>query len=220
MIKYHNDINDKIVYPLQQPARNDNSVQCNAMAGNLLRQIRDPSAMKAKPEFTLDMQKIFASTLDYQLQSSMNELGSLANANLPYLNSVDSRNAVQTIKDKGIIGIWTIRTERVDALGYTYDKEMFTLAQAIAKNPTWEHSADFSMRVSRFCRRTLGAMDNIKAKIIGDIQSFVKRSYANVRISQFFQFSTVDLIKQETTDRRNAAVASYLKLSTGVFDVK
>lgn len=130
------------------------------------------------------MQKIFAASLDYQLQSSINELGSIENANIPYLNSADAKNAVQSIKDKGLIGIWSIRVKRVNEFGYTYPEEIFSLAKATIKNPTWdiiiEHQKDFSARISRFCKKTLGAMDSVKTKIARNIQSFVKRSNENV----------------------------------------
>lgn len=156
------------------------------MAGNLLRQIKNPSALKVKPEYILEMQKIFATTLDYQLQSGMNELESIANANVPYLNSVETKRAIQTIKDKGIIGMWSIRVKRVYEFGYTYDENIFSLAKATIKNPTWdviiEAQVDFSVRISRFCKKTLGAMNSINTKTIDDIQPFVKRSNDNVRM--------------------------------------
>lgn len=52
----------------QRPGiRNNGSVPCNAMTGNLLRYIRDLSALKARPELTTDMQEMFALNLDYQI---------------------------------------------------------------------------------------------------------------------------------------------------------
>lgn len=98
---------------------------CNAMADNLLQQIRGPSALKAQSEFTIDMQNVFAATLDFQLQSSIYELNSIQNARENVNLNSDSRSAVQSIKNKGIFGIWTIRAKRVVELGYTYNDEMF-----------------------------------------------------------------------------------------------
>lgn len=133
------------------------------------------------------MQKVVAATLDYQLQSSMNEIGSVAAANLPNLNSIDARNAVQAINYKGIMAIWTTRVQKVDEFRDSYGSQVYGIAQATARNPNMGPilPVGFSQQLSKFCTETLGIMDGLKTKIVADIQSFVKRTNGSVRINQF-----------------------------------
>lgn len=116
----------------------------------------------------------------------MNEIGSVAAANIPHLNSNDAKNTVQAINDKGIMAIRAIRVQKVDEFRDTYGGQVYSIAQAAASNPNMGPVLPYgvSQQLSKFCSESLGVMDGLKSKIVADIHSFVKRTNGSVRISR------------------------------------
>lgn len=156
------------------------------MVASIARQIRDSSTLTEQTEYILEIQKLVNATLNNQYKSSRKEVGYVAAVNLPSLNTNDSKNAVEDIKDQGLSALLSFRDQKVDEFGYTYGDQIFAVAQATAKHPrrTRQERARLSQEFSTFCTLSLGVMEHLNTKIVANIESFVKRSNGNVRIKQ------------------------------------